>query len=373
MISDTVARGLQPRSVPELAPDLLVRRRNGCGVAERRRRGTAPDRTRRGDAAAVLLGWATVAAAFPDPVYLRDLLDGRSGPYADPRYAVDALDDVKVLVGELDPAGRAALGRGLTTLVLNPERHIATAAALALDVVGDDLDLPQLVEWLGTAEATALNEPPEGFPAASRPTLRAEVVVVVCRLARPDLADHATALAAVDGWIEHPPGGMTRGEVLFLVADRWGDQIVHRAPRWLTTDDTGVLVRLPSHWHRLAAAGALRPWPDAAEAAVRTAAGMRAWEPAELDALLRAMADEAPQLCRPPGIDDQRRWRMTRERPWDWTLWEADDGTRALEVVCGSVGVYTVTEVLSPEDGNRLDAATAAEVTAHARSIEARR
>lgn len=327
----------------------------------------------RGDAASVLLGWATVAAPSPDPVHLRDLLDGRSGPYADPRHAVDALDDVKVLVDQLDPAGRSALGRGLTALLLDPHHHIATAAALALDVVGGDLDLPQLVEWLGRVESSALDEPPVGFTAASRPTLRAEVAVAVCRHARPDRVDHATALAAVDGWIEHPPGGMTRGEVLYLIADRWGDQIVRRAPQWLTTDDTGVLVRLPSHWHRLAVAGALRPWPDAAEAPVRTAAGMRDWEPTELDALLRVMADEAPELCRPPDIDDQRRWRMTRERPWDWTLWEADDGTRALEVVCGRVGVYTVTDVLSPEDGARLDAATAAEVTAHARSIEERR
>ncbi len=217
-----------------------------------------------------------------------------------------------------------------------------------------------------------LDVPPMGFRAASRPTLRAEVAAVVCRHVRPERDDHAPVCSAIDRWIEHPPGGMTRGEVLFLVADRWGDAIVQRAPEWLTTDDTGVLVRLPSHWHRIAAAGALRPWPALAEGPVRTAAGMRDWDPAELDALLRVMADEAPELCRPPGLEDHRRWRMTRERSWDWTLWEADDGTRALEVVCGRVGIYTVAEVLTPEDGDRLTAATTPEVTAHARSIEAR-
>lgn len=314
-----------------------------------------------------------MAAPSLDPLYLRNLLDGRAGPHADPRHGLDVLDNVQILVSELDPAGRAALGRGLTALVLDPERHVATAAALALDVVGDGLDLPQVVQWLGTAEPTALDVPPMGFRAASRPTLRAEVAAVVCRHVRPEREDHATVCSAVDRWIEHPPGGLHRGEVLFLVADRWGDTIVQRAPQWLTTDDTGVLVRLPSHWHRIAAAGALRPWPAAAEGPVRTAAGVRDWDPIELDTLLRVMADEAPELCRPPGADDHRRWRMERERSWDWTLWEADDGTRALEVVCGRVGIYTVAEVLTPEDGDRLAAATAAEVTAHARSIEARR
>lgn len=133
-----------------------------------------------------------------------------------------------------------------------------------------------------------------------------------------------------------------------------------------------MLVRLPTHWHRLAAAGALRPWPEAAAEPVRTAGRLQGWDPIELEAVLRVMADDAPELSRLPGIEDQRRWRMVRERSWDWTLWEADDGTWAIEVVCGRVGVYTVAELLTPEEAERLLAAPEPEVTAHARAVESR-
>ena len=307
-----------------------------------------------------------------DPAELRALLEGRRGPLGDPRQSVDALDDVRAVVEGLDPAGRAELGRVLTPFVADPEAPIATAAALALGVVGDDLDVPALVDWLGAADPAALDRAPIGFAAADRPTLRAEVAAIVCRHARPDRPDHADVVATVDVWITAPPGGLSRSEVLFLVADRWADAIVRWAPEWLTTDDTGVLVRLPTHWHRLAVAGALRPWPDTAAAPVRSAGRLQGWNPIELEAVLRVMADDAPELSRLPGIEDDRRWRMARERSWDWTLWQADDGTWAIEVVCGRVGIYTVAELLTPDEAERLVSAPEAEVTAHARAVEAR-
>ena len=310
-----------------------------------------------------------------DPGELRALLDGRRGPLGDPRGSVDALDDVQVVVEGLDPAERAELGRALTTLLLDPEPPIATAAALSLGIIGADLDLPRLVEWLTGADAAgaaALDRAPIGFAAASRPTLRAELVAVVCRHVQPDRPDHADAVSAVDAWIEAPPGGLARSDVLLLVADRWADAIARCAPEWLTTADTGVLVRLPTHWHRLAVAGALRPWPDAAAEPVRTAGRTQGWNPIELEAVLRVMADDAPELSRLPGFEDERRWRMVRERSWDWTIWAADDGTWAIEVVCGRVGVYTVAELLTDGEAERLLDAPEPEVTAFARAVEAR-
>lgn len=309
---------------------------------------------------------------FPDPGELRALLDGRRGPLGDPRGSVDALDDVRAVVESLDPVERGELGRGLTPLILDPEPPIATAAVLALGIVGDDLDLSTLVRCLETADAAALDRTLVGFAAASRPTLRAELAAIVCRQVRPDRSDHAGAVAAVEAWIKDPPAGLTRGDVLLLVADRWADAIVQWAPQWLTTEDTGVLVRLPTHWHRLAVAGALRPWPEAATEPVRTAGRLQGWNPIELEAVLRVMADDAPELSRLPGFEDERRWRMVRERSWDWTLWTADDGTWAIEVVCGRVGVYTVAELLTADEAERLVSATEADVTAHARAVEAR-
>lgn len=317
----------------------------------------------------------TAMPGFADPGELRALLDGRRGPLGDPRASVDALDDVRAVVEGLDPAGRAELGRALTSMLLDPEPPIATAAVLSLGIVGDDLGLPALVDWLGDpdpADAAVLDRAPIGFAAASRPTLRAELADVVCRHVRPDRPDHAAAVALVDSWIEEPPGGLTRGDVLVLVADRWADAIARWAPEWLTTEDTGVLVRLPTHWHRLAVAGALRPWPEAAAEPVRIAGRTQGWNPIELEAVLRVMADDAPELSRLPGVEDERRWRMVRERPWDWTLWTDDDGTWAIEVVCGRVGVYTVAELLTEEEAERLLDAPEPEVTAFARAVEAR-
>ncbi|WP_428349338.1 hypothetical protein [Mycolicibacterium sp.] len=58
------------------------------------------------------------------------------------------------------------------------------------------------------------------------------------------------------------------------------------------------------------------------------------------------MRDEAPELTRPGGIDDDRRWWIDTDEPWDWTLWRSDDGLAVLEVLRSGWSFTTASAVL---------------------------
>jgi hypothetical protein len=134
------------------------------------------------------------------------------------------------------------------------------------------------------------------------------------------------------------------------------DVVVAHSVDWLDAAEAAgaeVLARLPTHWHRMAVAGALRAWPAEAVEVTRLVAERLEWDPRDTEALLRVMLDEAPELVHPEGLEDSRRWWIVGGAPWDWTLWRADDGTHALEVLRSGWSSTSQSEVL---DADRVQA-----------------
>lgn len=126
------------------------------------------------------------------------------------------------------------------------------------------------------------------------------------------------------------PGGERLGLVTALAVSR-PDLVLYRATAWLTGNDAGVLLALCQHWYRVALAGALRPWTPAAVDVVVDGGG----DQIDIDLITRVMADTAPAVTRPHGIEDRpgRRWYAIAGEPWEWSLWRCSDGRHALEVV----------------------------------------
>lgn len=106
------------------------------------------------------------------------------------------------------------------------------------------------------------------------------------------------------------------------------------------------LLQATTSFERLAIAGRSRPWPREAIDQVTAIGCERGWDARDLEVLAKVMADEAPQLTRPLGIDDGRRWSISCGESWNWTLWQSDDGMLALEVLKAGWAYDTATVLL---------------------------
>lgn len=291
-----------------------------------------------------------------DRAHVRRVLQGFEGPYADPRVATDALDNLAVWIEELTPEQRTTLAATLLTLTLDDDPIVATGAVLALRPLVEHVDASTADLAADTLNAMALDRSPVGFSGASAPTLRAELAVVIA----PALARHHPDQARQ--LLDRPPAGVGRGELGMAIAPTAPDLLVEHATEWFGHDDIGVVVRLPRHWHRIAVAGALGPWPAAAHAAVDGAARWQGWVDGDTEALHRAMTGSDPHLNRPDGIDDDRRWRIIGGTPHGWTLWRADDGTMVLETLDPGPAWTTTTRPLTPDEAQAVRAHGAAVV-----------
>ncbi|MEN9647003.1 MAG: hypothetical protein RL238_3672 [Actinomycetota bacterium] len=303
----------------------------------------------------------------PDRPTLRRILLGLEGPYADPRVATDALDNLAELTGGLSTAERTTLAGDLAALVHDPDAIVATGAVLGLRQVAGELDavsVQQVVADLArpASEATGLDRRPVGFSAADRSTLRETLALV----AMPVIA--LTDAMAARRLLDTPPHGVTRSDLAMAAAPHVPDLLLEHASEWCTPENTGVLLRLPSHWHRIAMAGAIAPWSTAAHAVVDQVAGWQQWAEGDTDALHRAMTGDDPHLNRPEGIDeldgdDHGRWRIIAGTPYGWTLWRADDGTMAREVLDDGPAWTSTTRLLTADE--------VAAVTVHGASVAA--
>jgi hypothetical protein len=298
---------------------------------------------------------STTAQPAPSRQIVRQILLGLHGPYADPRVALDALDNVVVLAAELDIAGLVDLAGVMVELTDDSDTVVATGAVLALDVLhrsrpdlADRLaDLVERMVGLVLEGGDDLDRPMTGFDRATRPTLRAELAVAAARWGSPAAVP---ALSTLVG--RSPTVGVDRVDLVAALTERLPALIVAHAHEWVGPDDSAVLARLRDHQRRLAVATAVRPWSERAIQAVQSAGQWQKWHEAELDAIVRVMRDDAPELTAPWGVGDNGRggrWWIVADHPWDWTLWRCDDGSAVLERVEGGVGIWTSVHDVSAE------------------------
>lgn len=267
---------------------------------------------------------------------VRALLLGREGPYADPRVAIDALDNLAVLVDGTDVADRRVLASTLLALVTDDDPVVATGAAIGCNSVRDELDPLELERTLFAADRR-LDRASVGFSSSRSETVRGELALAAAASSRSprSLVERIVAAASPS----------QRALLVAEVAARWPALVVWWARSWVGPDDTGVLARLPAAWQRIAVAGAVRPWTPAAVARIDDIGRWRGWDPLDVVALQRVMRDEAPELTRPDRFDestdagdagdagdvDALRWWIVAEEPWAWTLWRSEDGRHAIE------------------------------------------
>lgn len=270
--------------------------------------------------------------SVPEPTAdsVRACLLGHAGPYAHPRDAVDALDNLAEWRMALDSAGLALMARSLCELLGDADPVVRTGAALGLAALGTDTD-PDDVLAAATRHSALLDQPPLGFAAAWKPTILAEVVLVVAATALPSHAPMITA------WLDDPPGGLSPDQLGAAVAPRLPGTLLWEPRRWFDTRHTAVLVRFPLHWQRRSFALALSPWPTIAVERVRVAATTLHWADGDLDPLLEAMSGRHVPGGRPEGLTGSSpatgRWWAFDEAPYDWTLWRDEQGAVALEVL----------------------------------------
>lgn len=204
-----------------------------------------------------------------------------------------------------------------------------------------------------------------------------DLAVALVELSRdPDVAVAGRAGSVLSTFVERcAASGAVRVDLVSLLAQRVPALVVARARAWVGAGDGAVIVRLGAHHHRVAVAGAVRPWEPAAIREVEIAAEQSGWHDAEVDAVVRVMRDAAPELTHPSGVGDadlSGRWRIVAERPWDWTLWQRDDGRCLLERVEGGVGMWTSVHDLADDTVASLVTATIAGIESPGQHIPVR-
>jgi len=280
-----------------------------------------------------------------DIVHVRRVILGLEGPYADPRVATDALDNLEVWIDQLDHTQRSALADTLLTLSLDDDPCVATGAVLGLRPVAPHITATTARRAIDELGSPMLDRSPTGFLGTSAPSLRGELVLAVA----PAVARHHPATAR--RLLDQPPTGVGRGELGMAIAPAAPDLLMEHAERWFGHDDIGVVLRLPFHFQRIAVAGALGPWPDDAHEAVDSAARWQHWADGDTAAVHRAMSGDDPFLNRPGGIEGGHgRWRIIGGTSHGWTLWLADDGVMAYETLDPGPAWTTTTRLLTADE-----------------------
>jgi hypothetical protein len=280
-------------------------------------------------------------------ILIRRQLLGLEGPYADPRSAIDPLDNFKLWIVELAHAEQRLAFESLMECAIDADIQVATGAILALDFLAGTFDSTRVVSLL-TEHASALQRAPQGFAAAYCVTLFEELFDRLVQYAPVDLAPRLESLMVSS----LPP--TRRSTLLVSLATRFPQLVVYHARQCLDPHDVQVLAALPEHWQRIAVAGALRPWTKAAIARVEPLWQIRKVNPSDAQAIIRVMLDQSPLLTHPPGLTDPRRWWIIAAEPYGWTVWEAEDGRLALETMRPGPSFTSDTRYMTPQQESRF-------------------
>lgn len=258
--------------------------------------------------------------------HLREMILGRSGPYADPRDAIDSLDNIQFWLSQSDVATQETAARSLLHLAYDDDILVATGAVLALDFIPPKSDQANVLKRL-VLEAENLARTPHGFRRDALSSLGSQIARFVAR---------TSTVVSPPLWIqclELPFIKPDAPALLALIAGYQPHFVLHVARRYLTPEHTAVLIQLPKHWMRIALATQFAPWPQSSLEVMAKGARWLKWDVNDWSALEKVMRDQYPILTHPPGLPRDKRWWMIDGDGAEWTVWESIDGEYCIEVL----------------------------------------
>jgi hypothetical protein len=274
---------------------------------------------------------------------IRKRLLGKEGPYADPRDAIDALDNVKSWIRSLGAKDRSEAYNHLVSLLLDEDPIVATGAVLALDLFTETNGAKQLADALRQDSPRWMRRP-SGFNSASYTTLYEECFSRFVKLATDD------SLAELIEFVFASNSPTLQSRMVYQMGARFSWFVVYAARQFLKHDECLVIPTLPTHWERIAVAGAIRPWPKEHVERVVNVLKWKSVHELDIEAIRRVMLDEYPQLTQPPELNRAGFWWIVAIDPHRWTIWESKDGELALETALSGIAFASTTRLLSSEE-----------------------
>jgi|GEM_PF-2184489 hypothetical protein len=260
------------------------------------------------------------------PEHLRKMLLGKSGPYADPRDAIDELDNVHFWLSTCSRELYPNILNSLLTLANDSDITVASGAVLALDFIPAEFATGRvLLDLLDKPQG--LDRKPSGFRRSSLGTIGSQLLRVVART--------NSAVAPMD-WLKVLELPFIRPDAAAILAHLAIFQphfVLHVARKYLTHSNTDVLINLPKHWMKIALATQFTPWPSASIEVLGKAARWLKWDTSDWAALERVLRDDYPCLTHPPGTPRNKRWWIIDGDGAEWSLWESVDQEYCIEVL----------------------------------------
>ena len=211
---------------------------------------------------------------------VRRILLGQEGPWADPRVAIDARDNLEELWRGLDSVQLRELAEALEALFGDPDPVVRTGAVLFFHHLVGKVDARMIVDAIDRCGAL-LEMAPTGF-SGGQATLLDTLAVDAARSLRPG----DPSLQRVAALLARPG---VRAVLLISMAMAVPDDVARHASTWATVEDTGALVSLPLVDQRVRFAQALAPWPERAVDIVSDVAGWQKWSTDDRERVLGAM------------------------------------------------------------------------------------
>ena len=260
------------------------------------------------------------------PEHLREMILGRSGPYADPRDAIDALDNVYFWLSQCDQSLQQTALRSLLQLSRDPDITVATGAVLSLDCFTSITNQPPVLQDL-IDRPEMLHRQLEGFRRDGLGSLGSQIARFVARTSNNENNSQWLRTFQLPFILPDIPSLLTH---LALHRPHF---VLHVARRYLSPKHTSVLIQLPRHWMRIALATQFNPWPQTSIEIIAKASQWLKWDINDWAALERVLRDDYPILTHPPGTPRNKRWWMVDGDGAEWTLWESMDQEYCIEVL----------------------------------------
>jgi hypothetical protein len=260
------------------------------------------------------------------PSHLREMLLGTTGPYADPRDALDTLDNLQNWLPQISLDEQAKVSKSCINLIQDEDRVVASGAVLALDYLRSATSDQPLMDLLLT-EIPSLQQPLVGFRRGICSTLGGQLATIAARCQ--PAAENLKWLYV----LEQNYLAADRSHIVTALATKRPNLVLHKARDYFTDGPTSVMFSLPAHWQRFALATQFRPWPAAAiDLGAKTAQWMK-WDVKDWAALSKVMQDDYPALTHPPGISDDSRWWIIGGDSAEWSLWKSNQDALIIEVL----------------------------------------